>query len=37
MPGIKEHTSDFDIDKDGLETGVANLSWLVYNFLLSEG
>jgi amidohydrolase len=29
----KLHTSDFDIDEDGLETGVANLSWLVYNFL----
>jgi len=31
---LKLHTSDFDIDEDGLETGVANLSWLVYNFLL---
>ena len=30
---LKLHTSDFDIDEDGLETGVANLSWLVYNFL----
>lgn len=30
----KLHTADFDIDEDGLETGVANLSWLVYNFLL---
>jgi amidohydrolase len=33
---LKLHTPDFDIDEDGLETGVANLSWLVYNFLLSE-
>lgn len=33
---LKLHTSDFDIDEDGLETGVANLSWLVYNFLVSE-
>jgi len=31
---LKLHTSDFDIDEDGLETGVANLSWLVYNFLI---
>lgn len=31
----KLHTPDFDIDEDGLETGVANLSWLVYNFLRS--
>ncbi|HLN19930.1 MAG TPA: M20 family metallopeptidase [Bacteroidales bacterium] len=29
----KLHTPDFDIDEDGLETGVANLSWLLYNFL----
>ena len=34
---LKLHTADFDIDEDGMETGVANLSWLVYNFLLSEG
>jgi amidohydrolase len=33
---LELHTSDFDIDEDGLETGVANLSWLVYNFLVSE-
>jgi len=33
---LKLHTSDFDIDEDGLEIGVANLSWLVYNFLVSE-
>jgi amidohydrolase len=32
---LKLHTSDFDIDENGLETGVANLSWLVYNFLMS--
>jgi len=31
---LKLHTPDFDIDEDGMETGVANLSWLVYNFLL---
>ena len=34
---LKLHTADFDIDENGMETGVANLSWLVYNFLLSEG
>jgi hypothetical protein len=34
---LKLHTSDFDIDENGLETGVANLSWLVYNFLIAEG
>jgi amidohydrolase len=31
---LKLHTSEFDIDEDGMETGVANLSWLIYNFLL---
>lgn len=31
---LRLHTSDFDIDEDGMETGVSNLSWLVYNFLL---
>jgi len=31
---LKLHTSDFDIDENGLDIGVANLSWLVYNFLL---
>jgi len=31
---LKLHTSEFDIDEDGLKTGVENLSWLVYNFLL---
>jgi amidohydrolase len=30
---LKLHTSDFDIDEAGMQTGVANLSWLVYNFL----
>jgi amidohydrolase len=30
---LKLHTADFDIDEDGMETGVANLSWLVYNFM----
>jgi amidohydrolase len=30
---LKLHTADFDIDENGMETGVANLSWLVYNFL----
>ena len=29
----KLHTADFDIDEDGLQTGVANLSWLVFKFL----
>jgi amidohydrolase len=32
---LKLHTADFDIDEEGLETGVANLTWLVYNFLNS--
>jgi amidohydrolase len=32
-PLRKLHTADFDIDEDGLKTGVANLSWLVYRFL----
>ncbi len=27
------HTSDFDIDEEGMETGVANMTWLLYNFL----
>jgi amidohydrolase len=31
---LKLHTADFDIDEDGMETGVANLSWLVYNFMI---
>ncbi|MGE5419301.1 MAG: M20 metallopeptidase family protein [Chloroflexota bacterium] len=27
------HTPDFDIDEDGMETGVSNMTWLLYNFL----
>ncbi len=30
---LKLHTPDFDIDEDGMQTGVTNLSWLIYNFL----
>jgi amidohydrolase len=29
----KLHTPDFDLDEDGMVTGVANLTWLVYHFL----
>lgn len=29
----KLHTPDFDIDENGMETGVANLSWLLLNLL----
>ncbi len=29
----KLHTPDFDIDEEGLRTGVANMSWLLINFL----
>jgi amidohydrolase len=29
----KLHTQEFDIDENGLKTGVANMSWLIYNFL----
>lgn len=29
----KLHTPDFDIDEAGLKTGVANMSWLICNFL----
>jgi amidohydrolase len=29
----KLHTPDFDLDEDALVTGVANLSWLICNFL----
>jgi amidohydrolase len=29
----KLHTPDFDIDEDGMRTGVANMSWLLFNFL----
>ncbi len=32
-PMRKLHTAEFDIDEDGMQTGVSNLSWLVYNFL----
>ncbi len=32
-PMRKLHTPDFDLDEEGLKTGVANLSWLVYRFL----
>jgi len=27
------HTSEFDIDEDCLQTGIANMSWLIFNFL----
>jgi len=27
------HASRFDIDEDGMKTGVANMSWLAFNFL----
>ncbi|HEX2974596.1 MAG TPA: M20 family metallopeptidase [Bacteroidales bacterium] len=29
----KLHTAEFDIDENGMKTGVANMSWLLYNFL----
>jgi amidohydrolase len=29
----KLHTAEFDIDENGLATGVANLSWLLYSLL----
>ena len=29
----KLHTADFDIDEEGLETGVANMMWLLINLL----
>ena len=32
----KLHTPDFDLDEDGLVTGVANLSWLIHNFLSDD-
>lgn len=32
----KLHTPDFDIDEDGLKTGVANMIWLIIN-MLKEG
>jgi amidohydrolase len=31
----KLHTPDFDIDENAMRTGIANLSWLIYNFLAS--
>jgi len=32
----KLHTADFDLDEDALEKGVANMAWLVYNFLTEK-
>lgn len=32
----KLHTPDFDLDEDGLVTGVANLTWLIHNFLSDD-
>lgn len=32
----KLHSSEFDIDEEGMVTGVANLSWLVINFLSDD-
>jgi amidohydrolase len=32
---LKLHTADFNIDENGMETGVANLCWLAYSFLQS--
>lgn len=29
----KLHTPDFDIDNEGMETGIINMAWLIYNFL----
>lgn len=29
----KLHTADFDLDESGLKTGLANMSWLIYNFI----
>ena len=32
--GMKKlHTPDFDIDEQGMLTGVSNMTWLLYNFL----
>jgi amidohydrolase len=31
----KLHTSEFDIDEEGMITGVTNMSWLLFNFLKS--
>jgi amidohydrolase len=30
------HSAEFDIDEEGLVTGVANMSWLTYNFLKDD-
>lgn len=32
----KLHTADFDIDEEGLETGVANMMWLLINLLRDD-
>ncbi len=32
----KLHTPDFDLDEEGLVTGVANLTWLIHNFLSGD-
>jgi amidohydrolase len=32
----KLHTPDFDLDEDGLVTGVANMTWLIHNFLSDD-
>jgi len=32
----KLHTPGFDIDEDGLETGIANMSWLAYNLMIEN-
>jgi len=30
------HSPEFDIDENGMVTGVANMSWLAFNFLLND-
>jgi amidohydrolase len=30
------HSSEFDIDEEGLVTGVANMSWLAFNLLMDD-
>jgi amidohydrolase len=32
----KLHTAEFDIDEEGLETGVSNMCWLVFNLLSTD-
>ena len=32
----KLHTPDFDLDESGLVTGVANMVWLIHNFLRND-